>query len=170
MQLGYFHNTKNQRDFKSTLAFLASHEARRRMTVFSIQLAGNYTRPTSRGTRRATAVKPRPSRMSLYVLAPYGRDMGSRGTAPCASHEARCRMAVFSIQLAGNYTRPASRGTRRATAVKPRPSRMSFECSRALWARSGVQGVTPCAQSERGLSPLGCRRGGRCPERGRSPR
>ena len=83
MQLGYFRNTKGQRDFISTLAFIASHEARR-------------------------------------------------------------RMAVFSIQLARSHTRPASRGTCRATAVKSRPSLMSFECSRALWARCGVQGHCPC--------------------------
>ena len=30
--------------------------------------------------------------------APYGRDVGSRGTAPCASHEACRPTAVFSIQ------------------------------------------------------------------------
>ena len=36
-------------------------------------------------------------------------------------------MAVYAIQLAGSRTRSASRGTRRATAVKPRPSRMSPE-------------------------------------------
>ena len=83
MQLGYFRNAKGQREYRSTLAFIVSHEARR-------------------------------------------------------------RMAVFSIQLARSHTRPASRGTCRATAVKSRPSLMSFECSRALWARSGVQGVTPC--------------------------
>ena len=83
MQLGFFRNTKGQRDFISILAFIASHEARR-------------------------------------------------------------RMAVFSIQLARSHTRPASRGTCRATAVKSRPSLMSFECSRAPWARCGVQGVTPC--------------------------
>ena len=37
MRLGYFCNAKCQRDFKSTLAFLVSHEACRRMAVFSIQ-------------------------------------------------------------------------------------------------------------------------------------
>ena len=33
MRLEYFCNAKGQRDFKSTLAFLASHEAYRRMAV-----------------------------------------------------------------------------------------------------------------------------------------
>ena len=36
-RLEYFCNTKCQRDFKSTLAFVASHEARCRMAVFFIQ-------------------------------------------------------------------------------------------------------------------------------------
>ena len=61
-----------------------------------------------------------------------------------ASHEARRRMAVYAMQPAGSRTSPASRGTCRATAVKPRPSRMSCERPRAQRARSGVQGVTPC--------------------------
>ena len=36
-----------------------------------------------------------------------------------ASHEACCRMAAFSCQQTEKYTKPASRGTPRATAVKP---------------------------------------------------
>ena len=125
MLLGYFRNTKSQRNFISTLAFYASHEARRRMAVFSVQLAVYHTRPASRGTCRATAVTPHPSRMSLECPTPYGRGVGCRGSPPAASHEARRRMAVFSVQLAVYHARPASRGTRRATAVKPRPTVMS---------------------------------------------
>ena len=51
------------------LAFVASHEACRRMAVCTRQRTGNCTRPASRGTCRATAVKPRPIRMSLYAPA-----------------------------------------------------------------------------------------------------
>ena len=40
MRLEYFCNAKGQRDFKSTLAFLASHEARRRMAVFLFNWRG----------------------------------------------------------------------------------------------------------------------------------
>ena len=77
---GYFCNAKCQRGFKSTLAFLASHEAPCRMAVFTIQVTWNYTRPASRGTCRATAVKPRPSRMSpLCPCAPYGRAVRGQG-------------------------------------------------------------------------------------------
>ncbi len=39
--LDIFYNTKCQREFLSTLAFLASHEACRRMAVFPIQLTRN---------------------------------------------------------------------------------------------------------------------------------
>ena len=103
----------------------ASHEARCRMAVFSVQLAVYHARPASRGTRRATAVKPRPTCFLSSAHAPYGRGVGCRGSPPAASHEARCRMAVFPVQLAVYHARPASRGTRRATAVKPRPTVMS---------------------------------------------
>ena len=51
---------------KHTLAFYAGHEARRRMAVFPIQLTRSYTKPVSRGTCRATAVKPRPPPMFPY--------------------------------------------------------------------------------------------------------
>ena len=64
MQLGYFCNAKYQRGFKSTLAFAASHETFRRVAVYTRQPTGNRTRPASRGTCRATAVTPQPSRMS----------------------------------------------------------------------------------------------------------
>ena len=64
----YFCNAKGRQDFKSTLAFLASHEARCRMAVFTIQVTWNYTRPASRGTCRATAVKPRPSHTAPMPL------------------------------------------------------------------------------------------------------
>ena len=57
-------------------------------------------------------------------------------------------MAVFAVQLAGICTRPASREARRRAAVKPRPSCMSPEYPRALWARCGVQGVTPCLEED----------------------
>ena len=43
-----------------------------------------------------------------------------------ASHEACRRMAAFSIQLTESHTEPASHGACCATAVKPRPIRMSF--------------------------------------------
>ena len=97
-----FSPAKCQRDFKSTPAFLVSHEACRRMAVFSIQLAGSYTRPASREARCRAAVKPRPTCFPSSTPAPYGRGVGCRGSPPAAS-----------------------RGTCRATAVKPQPTRMS---------------------------------------------
>ena len=69
VQLGYFCNAKGQRDFISTLAF-------------SIQLTRSHNRPASRGTCRATAVKPRPTCFPSSTPAPYGRGVGCRGSPP----------------------------------------------------------------------------------------
>ena len=60
-RLGYFCNAKCQCGIQSTLAFLASHEALRRMAVFPSQLARSHTRPASREARCRAAVKPRTS-------------------------------------------------------------------------------------------------------------
>ena len=81
-RFGYSRNTKGQRNFKSALAFLASHEARRRMAVFSIQLARSHTRPASREARCRAAVTPQPSCFPTSTPAPYGRGVGCRGAAP----------------------------------------------------------------------------------------
>ena len=78
----------------------------------------------------------------------------SPSPAPCASREACRRAAVWPRQPAGSRTRPASRGTLRATAVNPRPTFMSPEQPRAQRARSGVKGSCPLRES-RGLSPSG---------------
>ena len=40
--LEYFCNAKGQREFEFTLAFVASHEACRRMAVYAIQAAGSH--------------------------------------------------------------------------------------------------------------------------------
>ena len=143
MQLGYFCNAKCQRGFLSTLAFLASRRACRPTAVFPNQLTRSCARPASREARCRAAVSPQPSRISPECPAPYGRGVGCRGSPPAASHEACRRMAVFSIQLTRNHTRPASRGTCRATAVKPRPSRMS------PYAPARI------ARSPKGAQPLG---------------
>ena len=74
-----FSPAKCQRGIKSTLAFSARRRACRPTAVFSIQLTGSYTRPASRGTCRATAVKPRPTRMSLYVPARHSRAVRGAG-------------------------------------------------------------------------------------------
>ena len=88
MWLEYFCSAKGQRVFKHTPAVVASHEARRRMAVYAIQLAGSRTRSASRGTRRATAVKHRPSRFPTSTPAPYRRGVGCRAS-PCQTAERR---------------------------------------------------------------------------------
>ena len=69
---------------KSTLAFGSSHEARRRMAAFSIQL-------TRKPHRTSEPRGPSPSggisqsiHMSPYAPARPRRSPGSRGTTPCA--------------------------------------------------------------------------------------
>ena len=60
-----------------------------------------------------------------------------------ASHEARCRMAACTRQPTGNRTRPASRGTCRATAVTRSQPAFPQAALRASGAQSGVQGFSP---------------------------
>ena len=80
---GHFYNAKGQREIQSTLAFSASHEARRRMAVFAVQLAGICTRPASREACRRAAVKPRPSYMSLEQPCAHSAQSGVQGVTPC---------------------------------------------------------------------------------------
>ena len=64
----------------------------------------------------------------LNIFAAHKASVGSNPRWPFeASHEARRRMAVCTRQHSGNRTRPASRGTRRATAVIQRLGSMSHE-------------------------------------------
>ncbi len=83
MQLGYFCNTKGQRGFISTLAFFASHEARRRMAVYAMQLAGSCTRPASREACRRAAVASQTSRMSPEQPRAQRARCGVQGVTPC---------------------------------------------------------------------------------------
>ena len=77
----FFRKAKGQREIKSTLALFASHEARRRMAVFAVQLAGICTRPASREALRRAAVKPRPTGISPYAPARIARRDGCRALA-----------------------------------------------------------------------------------------
>ena len=134
--------------------FEASHEAHRRMAVWARQQTGSRARPASREALRRAAVKPRPSSMSPYAPARIARSPGLRGSAPCASHEAHRRMAVWARQQTGSRARPASREALRRAAVKPRPSSMS-PYAPARTARSpGSRGTAPCAQyGVQGVTP-----------------
>ena len=89
MWLVYFCNTKGQRDFKSTLAFLASHEACRRMAVYTRQLAGSRTRPASREACCRAAVASQPSRMSPDQPRAQRARSGVQGVTPCQTREPR---------------------------------------------------------------------------------
>ena len=94
--------------------------ARRRSVLFNEQ--GIHTRPASREARCRAAVKPRTSCMSLYAPARLRRAV-QKGLSPRAMRPVAEWRSVLSNQQR-NHIRPASRGTCRATVVKPRPSCM----------------------------------------------
>ena len=83
MQLGYFCNTKDQRGFISTLAFIASRRACRPTAVFSIQLArkphqtGEPWHPSCHGGK--TPAKPH---VPLCPLPAFGGQSGVKGHCP----------------------------------------------------------------------------------------
>ena len=78
LMVGWLCRDKGQQVFEKMLAFVASHEACRRMAVCTRQQTGNYTTPASRGTCRATAIKPRPARISHEHPARHSRaEMGA---------------------------------------------------------------------------------------------
>ena len=81
-----------------------------------------------------------------------------------ASHEACRRMAVCTRQQTENYTRPASRGTRCATAVKPSQPACPSTPLRAHGAQKRVQGFSPACGGSRG-GAWGRRQWCRCPRR-----
>ena len=84
LRLEIFPNEKAQPVFQTSWTVKASHEARRRMAAFPIQLSGIHTRPASREACRRAAVTPQPSHMSPYAPARIARSPGCRGTAPAS--------------------------------------------------------------------------------------
>ena len=84
----YYRGNKGQRVFFCTLAFLASHEARRRMAVCTGHQTGNHTRPASREACCRAAVASRPSRMSFEQPRALWRGIGCRAS-PCQTGEPR---------------------------------------------------------------------------------
>ena len=82
---GVFCNAKGQREIKITLAFLASHEACRRMAVYAMQAAGSRTRLASREAFRRAAVASRPTGISSTPLHACGAQSGVQGYYPCYS-------------------------------------------------------------------------------------
>ena len=77
-----FLQRKGQREVKITLALIASHEARRRMAAFTVQAAGNRTRPASREACRRAAVVSQSSCMSPEHPARQRRAVRGQGVLP----------------------------------------------------------------------------------------
>ena len=121
----------------------ASREALRRAAALYRQSAFSSTRPASRGTCCATAVN------AANLLSPehpvrHRRTVRGQKAAPLpASREALRRAAALYSQPAFSSTRSASRGTRCATAVKPRPTCFPTSALRAIGAQSGAKRQRP---------------------------
>ena len=160
MQLGYFCNAKCQCGIQSTLAFLASHEALRRMAVFPSQLARSHTRPASREARCRAAtlgMKAAETRGPLPSVsrAPY------LSVCPCAAepHREGCRALALPRGLS------PSGGLGDESAGNARPSAERFQSAilicmplRGGAAQRGVQGFSPAARPVAERRPWGRKR------------
>ena len=86
---------------------------------FLIQVTWSYTRPASRGTCRATAVKPRPSRMSLYAPARLRRAVRGAGGHPLPQPLARFQTEGTKAIMMGKISRrPSSMSKERRSLEK----------------------------------------------------
>ena len=113
------------------------------------------TKPASRGTCRATAVKPIQA-ASLLRPCEHSEQFGGQGALPLVRAMrpvAEWRSFLFNKQ--GEHTKPASREACCRAAVKPRPSSMSPYAPARLW-RAVRKGAQPPWMSTR---PTGAERG-----------
>ena len=95
---------------KSTLAFGSSHEARRRMAAFSIQLTRKPHRTSEpRGLSPSGGIFAANSHVSLCPCAPQARSPGSRGTTPCARPVAERRYFAVNSHVSLRPCAPQAR-------------------------------------------------------------
>ena len=125
----------------------ASREAFRRAAALYRRPAFSSSRPASRGACCATAVNAANLLSPEHPVRHRRTVRGPKGSAPSASREALRRAAALYRQSAFSSTRPASRGTRCATAVKPRPTCFPTSALRAGGAQPGVKGFSPSHSS-----------------------
>ena len=138
-------------NIESRLPLLRAGGPVRPTAIFSIQLVGSYTRPASRGTRRATAVKPRPSRMSLYVpQRPMGA-MWGQGALPLVRAMRPVAEWRSSIQLTRNpHQTGGLRGLSPSGGKTPGQAACPSMPLRAYAAQSGVKGYYPLVNGGNG--------------------
>ena len=140
---------------KSTLAFGSSHEARRRMAAFSIQLTRKPHRTSEpRGLSPSGGIS-QSIHMSPYAPARPRRSPGSRGTTPCARPVAERRYLRSQLTRLPSPCAPAARSP---------GSRGTTPCARPVAERRYLRSQLTCistplraagAQSERGTqSPI----------------
>ena len=149
--------TKASVGCKSTLAFGSSHEARRRMAAFSIQLTRKPHRTSEpRGLSPSGGIS-QSSHMSPYAPARPRRSPGSRGTTPCARPVAERRYLRSQLTRLPSPCAPAARSPgSRGTTPCARPV-----AERRYFAVNSHVSLRPCAPQARspngGLSPRFCR-------------
>ena len=98
--IGYFCNTKGQRGFISTLAFIASRRACRPKASFPIQLARSRIEPASREARRRAAAISQSSCMSPEHPARLRRAVRGAGVLPLLEEDTDHAAVAFVDDLA----------------------------------------------------------------------
>ena len=152
MRFGDFCNVKDQYDFISTLAFLASRRACRPTAVFPSQLTRSCTTPASREARRRAAVTPQPSRMSPYAPVRLRRAV-RKGLSPRAAVTPQpSRMSPYApVRL----RRAVRKGLSPRAAVTPQSICFPSSTPAPYGRGEGCRGSPPAAQSGvKGYYPL----------------
>ena len=152
MRFGDFCNVKDQYDFISTLAFLASRRACRPTAVFPSQLTRSCTTPASREARRRAAVTPQPSHMSPYAPVRLRRAV-RKGLSPRAAVTPQpSRMSPYApVRL----RRAVRKGLSPRAAVTPQSICFPSSTPAPYGRGEGCRGSPPAAQSGvKGYYPL----------------
>ena len=152
MRFGDFCNVKDQYDFISTLAFLASRRACRPTAVFPSQLTRSCTTPASREARRRAAVTPQPSRMSPYAPVRLRRAV-RKGLSPRAAVTPQpSRMSPYApVRL----RRAVRKGLSPRAAVTPQSICFPSSTPAPYGRGEGCRGSPPAAQLRgQGVLPL----------------
>ena len=152
MRFGDFCNVKDQYDFISTLAFLASRRACRPTAVFPSQLTRSCTTPASREARRRAAVTPQPSRMSPYAPVRLRRAVRKGFSPRAAVTPQSSRMSPYApVRL----RRAVRKGLSPRAAVTPQSICFPSSTPAPYGRGEGCRGSPPAAQSGvKGYYPL----------------
>ncbi len=129
----FFCNSKGQHGFETKLAFLASHEARRRMAVFPIQLTTNpHQTREPRGPSPSGGKTPAKPHVLRVPPRPMGRGVGCRAArgrckAGCPWDNPVClwQTELFKFYLKSSPS-PSGHNRRRRLATGSRQPKRGF--------------------------------------------